>query len=78
MHNQQHQGARPDSDGRLDLQITLGDLIARTRHILLRRLPDRLNEITLTCDGELGAYPENGGQCHPLKQRPCVKIDLVL
>jgi len=45
MHYEPDRGTGPDGDGRLDLKIAGRDLVASARHILLRRLTDRLDKI---------------------------------
>src|SRR3546814_8629498 len=47
VNDQPDRRAWPDRDRRLDTEITLGNLIAGPRHIILRRHADRLDEIAL-------------------------------
>ena len=69
--------ARPDRDCWLDIEIARRELITGTRHILLGRLPDRLDEVALTRNRQLRTHTEQRGQRDALEQRPCVEIDWV-
>ena len=60
--------AGPDRDRGLNPEIALRDLVARTRDIVLHRHPDRLNEIALPGERELGTHAEQSGQRDRLKR----------
>jgi len=78
MYDEPNWRPRPDRNRRLSTEIALRNLIARTRHIVLRGHTDRLNKIALSGQRELGAHPKQGRKRHAFQQRPCMKIDLVL
>lgn len=69
--------ARPDCDGRLDVEIAGRHLIARARHVLLGRFPKRLYEIAFASDGQFRSDTQDSGERYALEQRPCMEINLV-
>src|SRR5690606_28206228 len=77
MYDEPHRGARTDGDRRLDLKIAGCELVARARHILLRRFPDRLHKIAFAGEGEARADAEERRDRHALEDRPSVEVDLV-
>jgi len=77
MYEQSDLRPRADRDCRLDLQVTRCNLVAGPRHILLRRLTNRLHEIAFAREGEIRPHPQHGRNSDPLEQLPRMKIHLV-
>lgn len=77
MHDQPDRSPRPHGDGRLHLQGARGELIAGSRHAVLRRFPHGLNEVAFATELQFGADPEQRRQHDALQQRPCMEVDLI-
>ncbi len=73
MNDQPDRRAGPDRDGRLDLQVAGGDLIAGAGHVLLRGLADSLDEIAFPAECHVRANAKQGRNRDALEQRPVWK-----
>ncbi len=60
-----------------DVEIAGCDLVAGARDVLLRRFPDRLDEIALAGESHVRAHAEQGRDRNALEQRPGVEIHFI-
>ena len=71
--------AGTDSDGRLDVQVLLGDALAGPVDVLLSGLANGPDQVALVAaQAQLRADAEQGGERDALDEPPGVVIDLVL
>ncbi len=65
--------AGTDCDGRLDVQVLLGDALAGPVDVLLGGFADRPDQVALVAaQAQLRADAEQGGECDALDEPPAV------
>lgn len=77
MNDKSDRCSGPNRDRRLHLQIFGYQLIAGAGRVLLRRLPDRLDEIAFSLECQVRTDSKHCGQNDAFEQRPSMEIDLV-
>ena len=73
------QPAGADGDGRLEIEVALGEPLSGLVGAVLGRFPKRAHEVVLfPAEGQLGANAQEGGKHDAFQEAPGVEVHLVL